>query len=158
MPRTIVLDTFPLSSAAKREPRPGASPTMLDDCYQWIKDCLQAGNRIVAPAMSYYETLRELERLAAAAQISRLRAFCGAVPDRYLSITDADINTAAILWAQARNAGTPTSSADALDGDVILAAQALNMGVSASEFVVATTNVAHLTQFVPCELWTNIAP
>jgi hypothetical protein len=158
MSRVIVLDTFPLSSTAKSEPRPGALPTMLDLCYQWIKDCLHAGNRVVAPALSYFETLRELERLSADAQIRRLRAFCQAVPDRYLSITDADIDRAAILWAQARNAGTPTASADALDGDAILAAQALNLGLPTSEFIVATTNVGYLAQFVPCDLWTNIAP
>lgn len=156
MPRIIILDTFPLSSTAKREPRPGTSPTMLDNCYQWIKEGLRAGNRVIAPAMSYYETLRELERLNATAQIRRLRAFCHAVPDRYLPITDSDLDRAALLWAQARNAGTPTSSAEALDGDVILAAQALNLGLPTWEFIVATTNVGHLAQFVPCDLWTNI--
>jgi hypothetical protein len=158
MPRVIVLDTFPLSSTAKREPRLGVTSTMLDHCYQWIKDCLRAGNHIIAPAISYYETLRELERLSATAQVRRLRAFCRAVPDRYLSITDADIDRAAILWAHARNAGTPTASADALDGDAILAAQALNLGLATSEFIIATTNVGHLAQFAPSDFWTNIVP
>src|SRR5207247_11144430 len=104
------------------------------------KECIRSGMRMVAPAIAYYEALRELERLSAIAQIARLRAFCQAVPDRYLSMTDADLDLAALHWAQARNAGTPTSSADALDGDVILAAQALNMAVPTTDVIVATTN------------------
>ena len=57
-----------------------------------------------------------------------------------------------------RNAGTPTAGVDALDGDVILAAQALSLGVATQDLVVATTNVAHLSLFVPADLWTNIVP
>jgi len=122
MPRVIILDTFPLSSTAKREPPQGTSHTTSDICRQWVQDCVRAGNRVLAPAITYYETLRELERLGASSQIARLRAFCHAAPGRYLPLTDADINRAARLWADARNAGTPTASPDVLDGDVILAA------------------------------------
>jgi len=158
MPRTIVLDTFPLSSTARREAPPGVAPTALDLCQQWVKDCRQAGHRVLAPAISYYETLRELERLKATSQIARLRTFCHAVPGVYLPLTDDHLNLAAVLWGQARNAGTPTADPKELDGDVILAAQALTLGVPLSDLVVATTNVGHLAQFVPAELWTNIAP
>ena len=41
---------------------------------------------------------------------------------------------------------------------MILAAQALSLGVSAPILVVATTNPAHLSLFVPADLWTNIVP
>lgn len=47
---------------------------------------------------------------------------------------------------------------EALDGDVILAAQAVGMEVPASELVIATTNPAHLLQFVTATLWSDIAP
>ena len=77
---------------------------------------MAAGNRLVVPAICYYEALRELERLNATGQISRLRAFCHAVTDRYLALTDADLELAAKLWGQVRNAGTPTAGVDALDG------------------------------------------
>src|SRR6266496_3491737 len=109
MPRVIILDTFPLSSTAKREPIGGIPPTTLDRCNVRIKDCVQAGNRIVVPAIAFYEVLRELERLNARIQISRLKRFCHAVPGRFVSITDAHLEQAAILWAQARNRGSPTS-------------------------------------------------
>lgn len=158
MPRVIVLDTFPLSSTAKREPPAGGAPTTLDHCQDWIKACVRAGNRVVAPAIAYYEALRELERLNAVSQIARLRAFCHAVPGRYLPLTDADLDRAAVFWARARNAGRPTAAMEALDGDVILAAQALGMGVPVSDLVIATTNPAHLSQFVTAALWTDIAP
>jgi predicted nucleic acid-binding protein len=95
VPRVIVLDTFPLSSTGKLDPPPGVGPTMLDRCHRWVRDCVTAGDRVVVPAISYYEVLRELERLNATGQISRLRAFCHAVPDRYLSLTDAHLELAA---------------------------------------------------------------
>lgn len=158
MSRVIVLDTFPLSSAGKLDPPRGLAPTTLDLCHRCVRDCIAAGNRVVAPAISYYEALRELERLNATGQIARLRAFCHAVPDRYLSITDADLDLAATLWGEVRNAGAPTASVDALDGDVILAAQALSLGVPIPDLVVATTNVAHISRFTPAELWSNIRP
>ena len=63
---------------------------------------------------------------------------------------------AADLWAQARNRGMATAHPKALDGDVILAAQALNSGMPISDFVVATSNVSHLSQFVPAERWDAI--
>jgi hypothetical protein len=62
---------------------------------------------------------------------------------------------AADLWARARQKSLPTAPNPALDGDVILAAQALVLGVPV---VVATDNVAHLGRFVPADLWQNIAP
>lgn len=65
MPLLIVLDTFPASSTAKREPDVGEAWTVLNHCHQWVKDCVAAGHRIVVPAISYYEAVRELERLNA---------------------------------------------------------------------------------------------
>jgi hypothetical protein len=40
----------------------------------------------------------------------------------------------------------------------IIAAQALDMGVPASDLIIATTNVGHLSRFVAADLWTNITP
>jgi len=158
MPRLTILDTFPSSSTAKEQPRPHATFTMLDHCHEWIRECLRSGNSVIAPAICYDEALRELERLNATSQIARLRAFCHAAPGRYFAITDADLERAATLWAHPRNTGTPTASADALDADVILAAQALGLGLSTTDFIIATTNPGHLEQFVPYDLWTNISP
>jgi predicted nucleic acid-binding protein len=156
--RVIVLDTFPLTSTGKREPDVGSNPTTLHRCQNWIYDCLSRGNRVLVPAISYYEALRELERLGAASQIARMRAFCRAIPDRYLPLKDADLELAAKLWADIRNAGLPTARNEALDRDVILAAQTLSVGLPLHDVVVATSNSAHLSRFVPAQLWSDILP
>jgi hypothetical protein len=44
----------------------------------------------------------------------------------------------------------------ALDGDVILAGQAMTLPIS--DVLIATTNVGHLSRFVPAETWQNIRP
>ena len=45
---------------------------------------------------------------------------------------------------------------NALDADVILAAQALNF--SPSDVIVATTNPSHLSRYVNAQLWSDIIP
>jgi hypothetical protein len=52
----------------------------------------------------------------------------------------------------------PTADPKELDCDVLIAAQALTIGVPSSELVVATTNVGHLSRFVTADLWVNIIP
>ena len=155
MRRIIVLDSFPLSCVGKSS---GTPPSVTDKCRQWISECIASGNSIRVPAIVYYETLRELERLNANAQIARLKTFCFAVPGRFLPLETVDLEEAARLWAQARNIGRPTAAPTELDGDVLIAAQALNMGSRILDFVVATVNVRHLSQFVPADEWTNIEP
>lgn len=150
----IVLDTFPASSVGKR---PGTIPTLLDQCRRWIEECEAAGHRILVPAIAYYEVLRELELRQAARQIVRLQAFC-LQPRRFVPLTTEHLEAAARLWGQQRRAGQPTADPQALDCDVILAAQALSLGVAAPDLIVATTNPAHLSRLVPCDLWTNILP
>jgi predicted nucleic acid-binding protein len=121
----------------------------------WLKDCLLAGARVLVPAIVYYEIKRELLRANKVIGIARLDAFANAAPDRYVPLTDDALRFAAELWARSRRAGRPTADATALDIDVMLAAQALRLGRSP---VVATTNPKHLSQFVPAQLWTDIAP
>jgi hypothetical protein len=65
---------------------------------------------------------------------------------------------AADLWAQARKSGLPTAPPDALDGDVILAAQALLATGPGDVVTVATGNVGHLAQFVDAQPWEKIVP
>lgn len=58
----------------------------------------------------------------------------------------------------ARNRGFPTTHHAALDGDVLLAAQARRLATSilGERVIVATTNVAHLEQFVEAKNWPEI--
>ena len=155
MARTIVLDSFPVSSLGKN--RAGLL-TVSDHCRQWILDCISAGNSVRVPAIAYYETLRELERLSATAQILRLKTFCFTAPDRFIPLETAHLEAAAKMWGQIRNLGAPTAGPNDLDGDVILAAQALSLGIAAPGLIVATTNPSHISRYVAADLWTNIQP
>lgn len=112
--------------------------------------------RIYVPEIADYEVRRELIRAGKQAGVVRLDTMKTLA--RYLPITADAMLLAADLWAQARNAGTATAADLALDGDMILAAQALSLNVSPSEIIVATSNPRHLSRFVPADLWTNITP
>ena len=116
---------------------------------------LHASARVFVPAIVYYEIKRELLRANKVIGVARLDAFVNAAPDRYVPLTDDALRFAAELWAQARRAGRPTADPAALDVDVLLAAQALRL---ASSPVIATTKPKHLSQFVPAQLRTDIAP
>ena len=72
---------------------------------------------------------------------------------RYLPIDTATMLKAAEFWSQARQMGRPTASDKALDGDMILAAQAFLMQNGNNQVIVATTNLRHLSLFVNAREW-----
>lgn len=125
---------------------------------QWVFDMEAAGHRFLVPAIADYEVRRELIRAQKIRGINRLDIFNEADVARFLPLTESALTLAAELWARARNAGTPTADPKALDCDVLIAAQAIDVGLPRSEFVIATVNVGHLAQFVPADEWTNIKP
>lgn len=84
--------------------------------------------------------------------LARLDYFCAFL--EYLPITTAVMRQAAEFWAEARQKGYSTAGDKAIDADVILAAQAVTMGLS--DVIIATSNVGHLSRFVPADLWSNI--
>jgi predicted nucleic acid-binding protein len=149
----ILLDAGPLGLVTN----PVRSP-QVDAILLWVDQVVAAGRRIVVPAVADYEVRRELERTEKTRGLARLDAFNAAEPDRYLPLTDAALRLAATLWARARRHGTPTADPKELDCDVILAAQALTLGVPPSDIVIATTNVGHLAQFVAANTWSGIVP
>ncbi len=73
----------------------------------------------------------------------------------YLPITTSVMRQAAIYWAQARQQGQPTAGDKTIDADMILVAQATTL--QASDVVIATTNVGHLSRLTAAEIWQNIA-
>ncbi len=122
-----------------------------------MTDCEQAGSLFLVPAIVYYEEARELEMRQATRQLARLQDFCFD-PARFVPLTTDHLTAAAVLWGQVRRAGQPTSDRHALDGDVILAAQVLSLGLSSEQYIVATRNVKHLTRFgLAAEEWEQIA-
>jgi len=153
MSKVIVMDTTPLGVATQLPTTPERLAF-----HNWIADCHRAGHRIVVPEVADYEIRRELVRANNVAAIGRLDNFISAVPGRYVPITTTAMRLAADLWARARNVGMPTADRHALDGDVILAAQALTLGVPVDDVAVVTDNVAHLSRYVTAAHWQNIAP
>jgi predicted nucleic acid-binding protein len=125
---------------------------------EWLSRCILSGDRVIVPAIVYYELKRELLRAKKTAGIARLDAFVRATPGRYLPLSDEALRLAAELWARARQGGQPSSDRTALDIDVILAAQALSFGPAPSDVIVATTNAKHFTQFVTARDWSEIVP
>lgn len=123
-------------------------------CLQWIRSRVASGIVVFVPEIADYELRRELLRAGKTNGVARLDALKQAL--QYLPVTTQTMLLAAQLWAQARNAGLPTAPKEALDGDAILAAQALTAGFAPADIVVATTNVGHLNRFVPADHWKNI--
>ncbi len=110
------------------------------------------GTRVIVPEIADYEVRRELLRANKASGLARLDALARLL--EYLPLTTAAMRQAAVFWAQARQQGRPTADDKALDGDMILAAQAVTLGVA--DVVIATTNVGHLSRFASAALWPDI--
>jgi predicted nucleic acid-binding protein len=149
MTRAVVLDSAPLGLLTAPPRRPDAQA-----CSGWLAGLIAAQVRVVLPEITDYELRRELLRVGKAGSIQRLDALAQAA--EYLPITTAAMRKAAELCALARQQGQPTAADNTIDADMILAAQALTLGEP--DVVIATTNVGHLTRFVPADLWQNISP
>jgi hypothetical protein len=50
----------------------------------------------------------------------------------------------------------PTADARELDGDVILAAQAIQLQSKGYQVTIVTTNIGHLAQFVTASHWQDL--
>ena len=151
----IFLDTGPLGTITN----PKKSLETLD-MLKWAAKHIQAGNRIMVPAIADYEVRRELIRSGRAAGIRALDTWNATASERYIPLSDAALKRAAVLWAQVRNIGVVTADPKEIDGDALIAAQALEYqqenGILLKQIIVATTNVGHLSHFVPAKLWTEI--
>jgi predicted nucleic acid-binding protein len=147
--RVVLLDTGPLGLATN--PRRSSQSVA---CAQWLQSLVSSGVRVLLPEIADYEVRRALLRANKENGLARLDALARLL--EYLPLTTTAMRQAARFWAQARQQGRPTAGDQALDGDVILAAQAVTLGVS--DVVVATTNVGHLSRFVSAEPWHTIRP
>ncbi|NQE35903.1 hypothetical protein E5S67_03665 [Microcoleus sp. IPMA8] len=146
MSRIIILDSGPLGMVTN----PQAKPPYLE-CQLWLDSLLQNGEMVILPEIADYEVRRELIRAGKERGIRKLDLFKKVLT--YRPLTTEVMLLAAQLWAQARMRGRPTAEANALDGDVILAAQAILEGSEGNQVVIATTNVGHLSQFIDAREW-----
>ena len=147
----VLLDTSVLGLITN----PQLSPQGLA-CFQWMRSLILGDHRVILPEIADYELRRELLRADRSRGITRLDALAQTL--EYLPITTAAMHQAAQCWAEARQQGQPTAGDRMLDGDMILVGQALTLGISVADLIIATTNVRHLIRFVPADLWQNINP
>jgi predicted nucleic acid-binding protein len=103
-------------------------------------------HEILVSEVADYELRRELHRIGAQRSLARLDELTREL--RYVPVTTATWRAAARLWAMLRNAGVPTAASAGLDGDVLIAAQAL-----AEDAVVITTNTRHFERVVRAGSW-----
>lgn len=146
--RVVLLDAGPLGLIT--------NPKFSDEsvaCNQWLQAHITSGNHIIIPEITDYEVRRELLRANKIKGIARLDNLAKVL--EYLPLTTIAMRQAAQFWSQARQQGQPTAGDKTIDGDMILAAQAITLGVP---YVIATTNVGHLSRFVAADLWQNIRP
>ena len=149
MTRLILLDSGPLGMAV----HPNAEG-VTQSCQLWLNALLQNGEQVVIPEIVDYEVRRELIRAGLKRSIRRLDHLLETLD--YLPIDTSMMRLASELWAQVRQAGLPTADSKALDGDVILAAQAIRSQTETIEVIIATTNVAHLARFTIAYDWQEI--
>jgi predicted nucleic acid-binding protein len=125
-------------------------------CLQWVQRLLDAEDRVVVPEIADYELRRELIRAKRARGLARLDAVARWLD--YLPLTTEAMRVAARCWAEARQQGRPGADNRNIDSDMILAGQAMVVGRTTPNLVIATTNIRHFAQFVPAERWQNIEP
>lgn len=147
----VFLDAGPLGMIS----HPRATPRNLD-CRRWAAGLVAAGVRVFVPEIADYEVRRELLRAGKTAGIARLDRLKAGLEYAPLS-TDVMLRAAG-LWADVRRRGMPTAAPAALDGDAILAAQALAAAGPGQVVVVATDNVGHLGRFVDARPWDQVVP
>lgn len=144
MAKIIVLDTGPAGKIA----HPSVDPRVK----QWLAERIAAGDQIALPEIVDYELRRnfllEVRRgkTSFTTSLQRLDELRNTLV--FLPLSSDIMLKAAELWADARVRGKPTADDKALDGDVILAAQALQI-----DGTIVTENPGHLASFAKVERW-----
>lgn len=149
MSKVVLLDTGPLGLITNPKLSPESTA-----CNRWLQMLITSNVRVIIPEIVDYELRRELLRAEKMKGIQKLDELIELL--EYSPITTTVMRQAALLWAQARKKGQPTAGDKTIDGDIILIAQAVI--INASNSVIATTNVGHLSRFFAADLWNNIAP
>jgi predicted nucleic acid-binding protein len=145
MATIYVLDTGPLGLLAHNR------PARRLPIQNWLVNEMAAGATIYLSEVADYEVRRELIRLVRAGQLpaSRLdRLDRLAVFFTYLPVSTVMWKRAAQFWADARQHGLPTANPAALDADILVAAQAAEVGAT-----VVTNNPGHIGRWVPVRIW-----
>jgi predicted nucleic acid-binding protein len=149
MSMVILLDAGPLGLITN----PRASQETRE-CNQWLESLALMEIQVKIPEIADFEVRRELLRADKFKGIDRLNDLQKYLD--YVPLTTQTMLKAAQFWAQVRKQGKPTADDKALDGDVILAAQAILIQDEGHEVIIATTNVGHLSRLAQAKTWRDI--
>jgi predicted nucleic acid-binding protein len=150
MTQLLILDASVVGAITN----PKQTNAIVRDCQSWFRRSLARQSIFVLPEIADYEIRRELLRGKKINGIKKLDELKSAI--YYYPINTEIMLTAAQLWAESRQRGMPTADARELDGDVILAAQAIQLQATGYEVTIVTTNVGHLAQFVSASHWQDL--
>jgi predicted nucleic acid-binding protein len=150
MTHLLVLDASVVGAITN----PKQTNAIVRDCQIWFRVSLARQSIFVLPEIADYEIRRELLRGKKINGLKKLDELKSAI--YYYPIDSEIMLTAAQLWAESRQRGMPTADARELDGDVILAAQALQLQSKGYEATIVTTNVGHLAQFITASHWQDL--
>ncbi len=145
----ILLDSGPLGLLTNPK-----SSSETRGCNLWLARLLQRGIEAKIPEIADYEVRRELLRADKHQGLKRLDDLQNVID--YVPPTTQTMLKAAEFWAQVRKQGIPTADNKALDGDVILAAQAAMLENDGYTVIIATTNVNHLSRLANAKEWREI--
>lgn len=153
MSHIIVLDSGPLGALTNTLATPHSNAVKA-----WVTARAADGDTIVIPDIADYEVRRELIRAGLTLSIEKLDLLRELM--RIVPINSTQMREAATLWGQARNQGKPAAVDHAMDGDMILVAQARAaehlFPYLGNSVIIATTNPKHLDTFVDARLWSDI--
>lgn len=123
-------------------------PRKYDDVRAWFARAA-AAHEMLLSEVADYELRRELLRIDSRRSLDRLDELTREL--RYIPVTTATWRAAARLWALQRKAGRVTAAEGGLDGDVLIAAQAL-----AENAVIVTPNTRHFDSMVRAVTWQEV--
>lgn len=120
----------------------------------WARRLTEGDVRLFMAEVIDYEVRRELKRVGAAASLRALDDLRATLD--FAPMTTPAFLLASTLWAEARRRGLATCDPKRIDGDVILAAQALTAAGPDREVAVASGNAKHFAQFLAVADWTEM--
>jgi predicted nucleic acid-binding protein len=124
-------------------------PRRHEDVRVWFRSAVREHVLLVSE-LADYELRRELLRIRAARSLARLDELTREL--QYAPITTPTWRRAAALWASARSTGVVTAHEAALDGDVLVASQAIE-----ERATIVTTNARHFASLsAPALEWSAV--
>lgn len=154
----VILDTGVLGLLINSEPSTG-NEVEVKECNKWLDRLLAQEILVTISEIADYEERRELIRRRNKNCLQRLEDIRSRT--RYYEITTEIMLKAADIWAKARQKGQSTADNKALDGDAIIAAQAVIAKAAGMYIEVATTDTKDLNRllapyFITAKRWKDI--